>query len=563
MADAAKPAAGGDSSLAAKIVKRATQLKNQRSTVDQKWLDCYDMTYPMRGVQFSLGGVLPAGPDISIGYGSSKKAALLDSTGTDSARILASALKEGTTSSNSRWFGLTIGQSSDEEEQWLDAAADTLWQNIHQSNYDAVGYECMLDFSVAGMFALFIDEDKDLGGFTFEEWPLAQCYFAASKPGGMIDTVYRCFSLTAEQAFSEYGEKLSERVRKQAETEPDAQVEFIHAIYPREGAKPGARMSKNLPFASCHVEVGVKGTLRESGFHEMPVVVPRWQLIPNSVLAVGPAFEALPDLRTLNKVMEFDLANSDMAIAGMWGVVDDGVLNPRTLRVGPRKLITVASKDSIFPLTPGGKPDLANDKILRLQAQVRRTFMADQLMPQPESPVETATAVMVRVELIRQLLGPVYGRMQAEFLKRMVERCFGLAFRAGVFLPPPRSLAGKQFQVAYESPQARAQRLQDVSAMDRYELSIGAQAQAGMQDALDVYDWDEARRERARLLGVPLKLLPKQQDIDAVRADRAQRQASAAQAQAALSLAEKGIGKPTPGLPAGASAAVDGSATLQ
>jgi hypothetical protein len=88
------------------------------------------------------------------------------------------------------------------------------------------------------------------------------------------------------------------------------------------------------------------------------------------------------------------------------------------------------------PLLTGADFNVAFTAEERLQASIRKIMMADQ-QPQ-DGPAMTATEVHVRVALIRQLLGPVYGRFQAEYLQPLVERCFGIAFRAGVFLPPPR-----------------------------------------------------------------------------------------------------------------------------
>jgi hypothetical protein len=92
--------------------------------------------------------------------------------------------------------------------------------------------------------------------------------------------------------------------------------------------------------------------------------------------------------------------------------------------------------------------------------------MADQLQPQ-DGPAMTATEVHVRVGLIRQLLGPIYGRLQAEYLAPLAERCFGLAYRAGIFGEAPQSLGGRNLKVKYNNPLARAQKMEDVAAIER------------------------------------------------------------------------------------------------
>ena len=74
----------------------------------------------------------------------------------------------------------------------------------------------------------------------------------------------------------------------------------------------------------------------------MPVVVPRWMLIPILVYGVGLVFDALPDVKMLNELKRMELARTDLAIAGMWIAEDDGVLN-RTVKVGLKKIIIANS----------------------------------------------------------------------------------------------------------------------------------------------------------------------------------------------------------------------------
>jgi hypothetical protein len=513
---------------AAALLRRHERLKSRRSVVEDKWRECYQFTYPLRGSAFeTMGAPAPEGSNAS--NAASRQAELLDSTGTDSTRILASGMQSGLTPSNSRWPGLELGDESDEERRWLEQCAQILWENIHASNYDSVAFDCMLDMAIAGMFPMFVNEAPD-GGYLFDEWPLATSYFASSVPAGPIDTVFNEFPLSAEQAVADYGENMvSEKVRKLIDDDkPDEQVTFVRCVYPRPGTR--GLFPRNMPIASVHIDKDSKQVVRESGYHEQPIGVPRWQQVPGSVYAFGSAFDALPDMKTLNEVVRFDLANMDLALAGMWGAVDDGVLNPRSITIGPRKVIVMADKDNFFSLTPGGDFKAAVLEIDRLQRAIRKVFMADQLEPQakPGTP-PTATEIVVRVELLRQLLGPVYGRMQSEYLKWLVVRCFGLAYRAGVFTPPPRSIVQRSqtIGVTYNSPIARAQKAVDVSAMDRYELALTNEAAINGPGVLDNYHWDKAARRRAELLGVPGDLIPDEDEIAAMREQRSNEQQAA------------------------------------
>lgn len=525
----------------AALLRRLNALKTRRSVVADEWRKCFDYSLPMRGALLATQG--EGGAEQSLSEGAAKKAELLDSTSTDAIRILAAALMSGLTPANTRWFGIEVENISDEGEgaaaKWLDDVAESMWEQIHAANFDAVGFDCCLDMAIAGMFALFIGESET--GLQFEQWPLASCYFGASKRGGPIDTVFREVSMSAEQAVADYGSSMvSEKVRDLATTKPDENVRIVWAIYPRKDAN--GNQAKNMPIASCHFEAESKKVVRESGYPELPVVVPRWALLPDSVYALGPMHDALPDAKTLNEVVRFVLANADLAIAGMWIAEDDGVLNPKTIRIGPRKVIVANSVDSMKPLQPASKFDIAVLEIDRLQRSIRKVLMADQLTPQ-DGPAITATEVNVRVEMIRQQLGPIYGRLQSEYLQPMIDRVFGLMYRDGAFGPAPQELAGKAFRIQYRSPIARSQKAIDVAAMDRFEAALVQEAAGtGKMELLDNYAWDLAARKRSSLLGVPAELMVDADEVDASRAQRAQQQQAAQKQEMLASVVRDGKG---------------------
>jgi len=521
---------------AATLLRRLGALEAQRQPLERVWRDCYLYTDPYRANGWQ-------GNEMTAEQAQAQQALLTDSTGPDSARMLAASLKQGVTPSNSRWFGLDVQAANDEERQWLDTSAESLWENIHNSNYDAEAFEACADMTGAGWFVLFIDDDRERGGFAFTAWPLSECFITSTRADGRPDTLLRRFKISAQQAVTDYGwDNVSEKTRKLAADKPDELVEFVMGIYPRDPAKviPGARMGRNLPFEACTIEVQSQKTVRESGYHECPFVAPRWKRAQaNCPYGIGPTAVALPDIKTLNKLVQLELAAADLAVSGMWIAEDDGVLNPRTIKVGARKVIVANSVDSMKPLLTGADFNVAFTMKADLQRSIRKVMLSDQLEPK-DGPAMTATEVHVRVNLIRQLLGPVYGRLQAEWLQPMVERCFGLAYRAGVFGPMPESLADRDYFVTYVSPMARAQKLEDVAAMDQFEASLanGCALIAKIDPEravaiLDNYDFDVAARKRGELLGVPADCIPTSKVIAKVRELRDQA-VKAAQQQAVM-----------------------------
>lgn len=505
---------------AQKLRARLNSLKAQRTPHENTWRECFEYSVPSLASGFN-GQVLNAG-EIQT-----QKAKLLDSTAADAMQTGADGFMGGITPANSRWFGMDIGQETTEERRWLDEASDFIFENIHASNFDAEAYDAMKFLLGAGWFCLYEDEGEQ-GGYYFENWPISQCYLASSRQGGRVDTCYREYETTAGALVAEHGEdKVSPQVKQMvANGRQDDLVQVLWAIEPRTNYVAGSSFATNLPFASCKMEVATSHILSESGYHEFPVICPRWSRIPGSVYALGPMSDALPDVKSCNEVKRWEFAAAETVIAPPLKVVDDGVINPRLVKIGPRKVLVCNDVNNIAPLITGAKVEFGQLLVNDLQTNIRRSLMADLFDKLLNDPRMTATQVHAIVGVLRQRMGPRFGRLQSEYLQPLVERSYGLALRSGVLGRPPRSMWDRDYTVKYLSPLARAQKLEDVSAMQMHEQDLLLQIEANPEVA-DTYEWDEAARHKAELRGVPLKLIPDAKKVAAKRAARAEAQQAA------------------------------------
>lgn len=519
------------------IIKRFDGLKSARQQLEYLWEDAFDYTFPLRGTGFSNDNSGDAVSNASDAR--SKKAVMFDSTAADSSRLLAASMISGLTPPNSQWFNLVVpplpyGEELDYEARiWLEKAAKKLHTMIHNSNYDSEGFEFFLDIIVGGMAGLFCELDEDTDEFIFEMWSLDDMYCAEMLNKQRIDTVYRILRYTPGQAVEKFGlDNLPEEIQNKFDQNPhDATTyEFIHCIQPRlKNGKQitGGKRSKALPFESTYVCRKSGHIVKESGFHEFPVMVPRWSRIPKSVYAVGPVDTALPDIKTLNKVRQIVLTNGELQISGMYAAKEDGILNTKAIKIGPRQVIPMADTNNLKPLNTGGDVNFAQYLTHDLQANIRKVLLSDQLQPQDANPTMTATEINVRVQLIRRLLGPVYGRFSSEFLTGLIHRTFWLVYRAGLFGEAPESLTKYGFEPMYQSPLARAQKSEDADHMQQFEGSLASMSQA-YPEVLDLYDADKAARYKAELLGVPIETIRTDRDVKKLRKDR-QEQAQQAQ----------------------------------
>ena len=466
---------------------------------------------------------------------------------------MAAALKDGLTPSNTLWFNLKALDEVLEEEleqeakEYLEDAARLIFKMYNVSNFNSQAFEFFIDIAIAGQAGLFQELIED--GLHFELWPLETLYVQSVKAHGQIDAVYRLVMFSPSEAVDKFGLKNLPPVMKQLldqDQYTDKQFEFIHCIRPRvtkSGKQATGKLNSNMPFESIYVFKQDSTVVFESGFHEFPVVIPRWLLVPGTDYATGPVNDALPDIKTLNKVQEMQLINQEMAIAGTFVATDDNVLNPNTVRIGPRRIIIAESTDSIKPLTSAGDFRIGFESIDRLTASIRRVMLSDLLEPLEKANV-TATEIRTRVQTIRRLLGPVFSRLETEFLTPLLIRSWGLLRRAEMIPEPPDQLGGAPLNPIFLSPQAMAQKLEEVDRLSQYELAL-SQAAGAKPELMDIYDWDEAYRIRGDLLGVPAKLVRDAKATTTVRDANLEAQMAQAQATPGIGGDEQGSSLPS------------------
>lgn len=507
------------------LCSRLSQLKSARSSHESHWRDCYRYGAPERQQAFGGG--------VSGKERETQRADLFDSTASEAVQLLVASIMSGVTPSNALWFkavpdGMDDVAEMTEGERWLESVCNFMWRNIHAANFDSEAPETVTDVTVAGWGVLYIDIDRDAGGgYVFESWALGDCFIGSTKANGLIDTIYREHRMSAEAMINTYGEdNCHVSVVETAKRNPTESFNLLHVICPRK-TKGAGQINKDMPFASYHVDLANKHTVKESGFHEFPCAVPRMRRIPNSLYGNGQMSFALPDAKSANRLMQTTLESADLALGGMWAAEDDGVLNPHTVKIGPRKVIVMNSVDSMKRLDDGTNFQVAEYLLTGLQGGIRKKLMADQLPPIGTQQM-TATEINTRIEIIRQQLGPVYGRFQAEYLIPILDRCFGLAFRSGALGAPPEELQGRNLSFKFMSPMARAQRLDEVIATEQFVASIGAAAQID-QTILDNVNFDAVAQITGAGRGVPASVLRSTEEIQELR--QARQEAQQAQAE--------------------------------
>lgn len=520
--------------------KRWDQMYTELSMWLSTWQDLTDYCMPRKSGQV-LYQRTP---------GQTQTERLLDATAVHANELLAASMQGSLTSGSVKWFyyrirGLQYGKDID-TDKWLDGSGDTSYDELKQSNFNAESHEFYADLGCVGTAAMFMARKNAKPGF-----PWMGMRFKTLQPGsycldeneeGVVDTLYYKFKFTLRQAVAKWGIMALPQEMRGAwsdEKNHDREYEFLHCVLPRKDyynrsyrKNPDTLKGSDRPFASIFLTYQNPTILEEGGYFEFPFAVARWTKSSGEKYGRSPGFTALADIKTLNKLVELKLrALANMTYPPL-KVRDDGVLG--TVRLSPGGLTHVRDMDAVEALFLKGDINTAVLNEEKLQQAIRRMFFADQLQLQ-EGPQMTAYEVQVRYELMQRVLGPTLGRLETEYLGPVIEFVYHTLERAKRLEPIPGSMAqkldekGKKFDIEYEGPLQRAQRLGDVVTVQRF-FQIALPLAEVDPEVMDNVDTDATFRILARQTGAPPQIIRSEADRDARRATRREQQAQQQQA---------------------------------
>jgi len=503
------------------IRKRLDKLEADRGTWESHWQEILDYVMPRKAEITFLRS-----------RGEKRTEVLFDSTAITANNLLAASLQGTLTSPSLPWFSLKLRDDDANKirdvQIWLEDTARRMYAVFNESNFNTEVHEMYLDLCSVGTSAIFVEEANEgflQGGLHFNTLHIAE-YFIQENSTGRVDTLYRKYKMTARQAVQEFGEdNVGTKIKEAIKAKPDTQFNFIHAVEPTQDYERsvGMKSKTKLPFHSCHVCFEDKMVVRVGGYNEFPYLVPRWSKATGEIFGRSPSYNALPDIKTLNKAVEIGLKAWAKAIDPPLLVTDDGVIG--RVRMTPGGITVVRSDTAIKPLQIGSNWQITDLKENQLRTAIRQAYYSDQLQLQ-EGPQMTATEVQVRYELMQRLLGPTLGRFQTEFLNPLIERVFGIMMRADALMPRPSEMEGMDMDIEYVGPLARSQRMEEAIAVERlYQLAM--QVVQVDPTVMDVIDHEQAIRMRATLLGVPKTVLRGEDEVAEIREQRAAAQQQA------------------------------------
>lgn len=498
------------------LLDRADRLKADRSNFENHWQQLHDYILP-DGEHHTRQADRP---------GTQSRTEQLQGAGEDAANDLASAMHGLLTNPGTKWAGLEANLPELNERHdtrvWLDDTTRRMYAlfNSPRARMVSALEQYYLRLGVEGTHSIFVDaKPGELPTFISVG---VKDTLLAEGPDGLVDTVFRPWSMPAGAAVRFFADDATEKMRAKAEKKPDELLHFMHAVLPRDERRAGVLARTDRPVASFWVSVDERRVVREGGYHELPYITGRWQKRASEAYGRGPGSRALPNVKMLQRMARSTVRGGEKSVDPPLLVADDGVLSP--VRVSPSGLIHVRSElmgtqaSPVRPLMTGSRPDLGVDLMDWVVAGIQRAFMVH-LIRVPRDARMTATQVITINEEAMRALGPVLGRQQEELLGPLIARVYGLMARGGFLLPAPPDLAASGIKPVFVSPLAKAQALTEVRGFTQW-LEIMNPAAERDPALLDLVDFERAGRDVADRLGVPPTWLNSPAKVKAMREAR-------------------------------------------
>jgi len=513
--------------LAKNLLKRFDRLKSQRQNWESHWQEVADYMQPRK-----------ADVTKTRSRGDKRTELIFDSSPLQSVELLAASLHGMLTNPSTPWFSLRFKEEDmefeDEAKEWLESATETMYAAFNKSNFQQEIFELYHDLITFGTAAMFIEEDdEDILKFSTRH---INEIFIAENEKGRIDTVFRKFKLSARAAIQKFGD-VSVNIATVAKKDPYEEIEILHAVYPRSDFNPKKQDKQNMPFESVYLDASSGDELSVSGFREFPFVVPRYLKASHEIYGRSPAMTALPDVKMLNEMSKTTIKSAQKQVDPPLLVPDDGFILPVRTVPGGLNFYRAGTRDRIEPLNIGANTPLGLNMEEQRRNSIRNAFYVNQLMMQ-QGPQMTATEVIQRNEEKMRLLGPVLGRLQSELLKPLIDRAFALILRKNLFRPAPEFLAGKDIEIEYVSPLAKAQKSSELQSIMRAIEIMGSLS--NVAPVFDHINMDKLVRHLADIVGVPQKILKPQSELNAERQQAQAQQEQMMQMQQLQQVAEAG-----------------------
>ncbi len=341
-------------------------------------------------------------------------AMLFDATAADAVDNLAASIYSLLTPPESLWVSL-VPESADSPDAVT--ATNALRANLNDSNFYTTVHQCYMDLIILGTACLFMAENPigAASAFSFTAIPMRDIAI-------LNNAVFHTATMPAREVMEKYPSWTPPAdLRDTIKSDPETPLRLVQSLVGTD--------------FTAWLDVGgdIENNIVSTGkFETNPYIIFRWSVASGEIYGRGPVLRALPDIKTVNKVVELVLKNATIAVSGIWQADDDGVINLSNINLTPGAIIPKAVGSSgLTPLASGADFDVSQIILQDLRERIRHALLADRLGLLSDKEM-TATEIIARNAEMVRILGATYGRLLHEFIRPLVDRGLQILSRRGV-----------------------------------------------------------------------------------------------------------------------------------
>jgi hypothetical protein len=425
-----------------------------------------------------------------------------------------------------------------EVKLWCEQAGKRLY-SIRHANHTGFGIAVNEDWDQLGRYGTSpVWQEATDTGLIYRCLHLSECYIDVDF-AGRVDRVHRKFERSARQLAELFGEEaLTPKMREalQPGGNPDRKFEILHVVAPNTRWDKERMDFNRFPIASRYLACDEKVYLRRRGYFTMPISVSRHMTSAGEIYGRSPAFKVMPNIQGANTMKHTTLRAAHKAVDPALLMYDDyGVTSLVTKPGGINAGLVSEQGRALVARMPGGENGIpfALEMIQDEQATVRTAFLEEfyATLTDPNSRM-TTTEVLERISKQGVLVRPFASRYATEKQDPMTQRDLDLALSAGQIEPFPEVVleAGAWPVIDYENPLAQMARAESVQKVMQFFEAVVPLANV-KQDALDAINVDAAVAGMAEDIGVKASYINPPEVIEAIRAQRAEQEQAAINAQ--------------------------------
>lgn len=539
----------GTDDKADEILKRFEKVKDDRYNWEGHWQEIAELVIPSYSDMF-------LGISNSLTPGKKKTDKLFDSTAPAALTRFRSVMESILTPRQQTWHSLKPSDpylmKDRDTKLWFEEVNKLLFHYRYapNANYASQQSEIYGSLGAFGTGCMFVDSLASGKGFRYKAVFLGEVYFVENHQG-IIDTVYRCFTMTTRQIVQKWGEKTPKQIKEELSEKPDAEHEIVQCVHPRSDRDPYRADYKGMAFESLYICKDTKELISEGGYRTMPYIVSRYTTIPGENYGRSPAMDVLPAIKTLNEEKKTVLKQGHRVVDPVLLAYDDGVLDSFSLKPGAINYGGVSAEGrQLVHSLPTGNLSLAKEMMEEERNVINDAFLITLFQILVETPQMTATEVMERAREKAALLAPIMGRQQSEALGPMIEREIDILMEQGLLPEPTNAMIEAQadYRIEYDSPLSRMQKAESSAGglrMFQYAGEIAANTQD--PSVLDWFNIDEMIPDLADSQAMPASWIRSKEEVEQIRQGRQQQQETQQLIDAAPAMAsmmKQGVGAP-------------------